>query len=98
MELKVIAYARNGHTDKFGIPRQSRDESPIFTRIVFEPEFAVNEALRGIYGGSQKSNEKRPLCSKKKAIHGRRRCDHRAWVETNGWVSLRREVRSGLIR
>ena len=52
MELKVIAYARNGHTDKFGIPRQSRDESPILTRIVFEPEFAVNEALRGIEGFS----------------------------------------------
>ena len=48
MELKVIAYARNGHTDKFGIPRQSRDESPILTRIVFEPEYRVAEALRGI--------------------------------------------------
>ena len=48
MELKVIAYARNGHTDKFGIPRQSREESPIVTRIVFEPEYAVVEALRGI--------------------------------------------------
>jgi len=48
MELKVIAYARNGHTDKFGIPRQSRDESPIRTRIVFEPEYRVREALRGI--------------------------------------------------
>ena len=52
MNLKVIAYARNGHTDKFGIPRQSRDESPILTRIVFEPEFAVQEALRGIEGYS----------------------------------------------
>jgi len=52
MELKVIAYARNGHTDKFGIPRQSREESPILTRIVFEPEFAVREALRGIEGYS----------------------------------------------
>lgn len=48
MELKIIAYARNGHTDKFGIPRQSREESPIVTRIVFEPEYAVREALRGI--------------------------------------------------
>ena len=48
MELKVIAYARNGHTDKFGIPRQSRDESPIRTRIVFEPEYRMQEALRGI--------------------------------------------------
>jgi tRNA-Thr(GGU) m(6)t(6)A37 methyltransferase TsaA len=52
MELKVIAYARNGHTDKFGIPRQSRDESPIVTRIVFEPEYSVPEALRGIEGFS----------------------------------------------
>ena len=52
MNLKVIAYARNGHTDKFGIPRQSREESPIETRIVFEPEYAVPEALRGIEGYS----------------------------------------------
>ena len=52
MTLKVIAYARNGHTDKFGIPRQSREESPILTRIVFEPEYAVKEALRGIEGYS----------------------------------------------
>ena len=52
MKLKVIAYARNGHTDKFGIPRQSREESPIRTRIVFEPEFRVAEALRGIEGYS----------------------------------------------
>ena len=48
----MIAYARNGHTDKFGIPRQSREESPILTRIVFEPEYNVREALRGIEGYS----------------------------------------------
>lgn len=48
----MIAYARNGHTDKFGIPRQSREESPIVTRIVFEPEYRVAEALRGIEGYS----------------------------------------------
>jgi len=52
MELKVIAYARNGHSDKFGIPRQSREESPICTRIVLEPEYSVEEALRGIEGYS----------------------------------------------
>jgi len=52
MQLKVIAYARNGHTDKFGIPRQSREESPILTRIVFEPDYRVPEALRGIEGFS----------------------------------------------
>jgi tRNA-Thr(GGU) m(6)t(6)A37 methyltransferase TsaA len=52
MTLKVIAYARNRHTDKFGIPRQSREESPILTRIVFEPDYAIPEALRGIEGYS----------------------------------------------
>ena len=52
MQLKVIAYAHNGHTDKFGIPRQSREESPIETRIVFEPEYRVPETLRGIEGYS----------------------------------------------
>ena len=52
MELKVIAYAHNGHTDKFGIPRQSREESSILTRIVFEPDYRIPEALRGIEGYS----------------------------------------------
>ena len=52
MTLKVIAYARNGHSDKFGVPRQSREESPILTRIVFEPGYAIPEALRGIDGFS----------------------------------------------
>lgn len=52
MTLKVIAYARNGHTDKFGIPRQSREESPIVTRIVFEPDYRIPEAFRGIEGYS----------------------------------------------
>lgn len=52
MELKVIAYARNGHTDKFGIPRQSRSDSPIVTRVVLEPAYSVREALRGIEGYS----------------------------------------------
>ena len=48
----MIAYAHNGHSDKFGIPRQSRDESPIQTRIVFEPEYRVAESLRGLDGFS----------------------------------------------
>lgn len=48
MELKVIAHAQNGFIDKFGIPRQSRESSSIETRIIFEPTYAVREALRGI--------------------------------------------------
>ena len=52
MTINPIAYARNGFTQKFGIPRQSREESALVTRIVFEPEYRVREALRGIEGYS----------------------------------------------
>ena len=49
MNITPVAIARNGFTDKFGIPRQSREESCIETRIVFEPDFRVREALRGFF-------------------------------------------------
>ena len=52
MNITPVAIARNGFTDKFGIPRQSREESCIETRIVFEPAYRVREALRGIEGYS----------------------------------------------
>ena len=52
MNLHQIAVARNGFCDKFGIPRQSRNESSIETRIVFEPEFRNPDAIRGIEGFS----------------------------------------------
>ena len=52
MELQVIAYAHNGFTQKFGIPRQSRAESCIETHIIFTPAYRVREALRGIEGYS----------------------------------------------
>lgn len=48
MNLVQIAHISNGFTDKFGIPRQSREDSCITSRIVFEPEYRVQEALRGI--------------------------------------------------
>lgn len=48
MQLQVIAYAHNGFSQKFGIPRQSREESCIETHIIFAPAFRVREALRGI--------------------------------------------------
>lgn len=48
MELQVIAYARNGFSQKFGIPRQSREESCIETHIIFTLAYRVREALRGI--------------------------------------------------
>jgi len=46
--LDVLARARNGFEDKFGIPRQSREESGIETRIVFEPGYRDDNMLRGI--------------------------------------------------
>ena len=52
MELKVIAHARNGFSQKFGIPRQSREDSCIETHIIFTPAYRVREALRGIEGFS----------------------------------------------
>jgi len=52
MNIKPIAYARNGFSQKFGIPRQSRDDSALLTRIVFDPEYRVREALRGLEGYS----------------------------------------------
>ncbi len=48
MQLQIIAHAHNGFTQKFGIPRQSRDESHIETRIIFTPFYRAREALRGI--------------------------------------------------
>lgn len=48
MQLQIIAYARNGFSQKFGIPRQSREDSHIETHIVFTPEYRIREALRGI--------------------------------------------------
>ena len=71
MELQVIAYARNGFSQKFGIPRQSREESCIETHIIFAPAYRVREALRGIedyshlwllWGFSANTKEKPAAC------------------------------------
>jgi tRNA-Thr(GGU) m(6)t(6)A37 methyltransferase TsaA len=48
MQLQVIAHAHNGFSQKFGIPRQSREDSYIETHIIFTPAYRVREALRGI--------------------------------------------------
>lgn len=46
--LRPIAYARNGFTDKFGIPRQVREHSKLLTRIVFCSSYRNEDAIRGI--------------------------------------------------
>lgn len=46
--MKVIARIRNGYDGKFGVPRQSGLVEEVISTVVFEPEYRVAEALRGI--------------------------------------------------
>ena len=50
--LEVIARVRNDFPTKFGLPRQSGLAPELRSRVVFEPEYRVPEALRGIEGYS----------------------------------------------
>ena len=46
--MKIIARIHTDFKEKFGIPRQSGLVDSLRARIVFEPEYRVKEALRGI--------------------------------------------------
>nr|AHF24956.1 paral putative regulator [uncultured bacterium Contig1477] len=46
--MKIIARIQNAYDGKFGVPRQSGLVEEVISTIVFEPEFRVAEALRGI--------------------------------------------------
>ncbi len=46
--MKIIARIHNDYKEKFGIPRQSGLAKGLFSKIVFEPEYRIAEALRGI--------------------------------------------------
>ncbi len=48
MELKIIAKVKSEFTDKFGIPRQSGILKKSRAQIVFEPEYRIREAVRGL--------------------------------------------------
>lgn len=48
MEITPIAWIENAYTSKFGVPRQSGLVEEVVSRIVFEPEYRAEEALRGI--------------------------------------------------
>ena len=50
--IKPIAYAKNDFKEKFGIPRQSGRAPSVLTKIVFEPEYRIDDAIRGIDGFS----------------------------------------------
>lgn len=46
--MQAIAHIRNAFPTKFGLPRQSGLVPELTSTIVFEPEYRVPEALRGI--------------------------------------------------
>ncbi len=46
--MKIIARIRNAYDGKFGVPRQSGLVEEVVSTVVFEPEYRVTEALRGI--------------------------------------------------
>ena len=48
LTLKEIAHIRSDFPEKFGIPRQSGLVGGLISTIVFEPEYRVPEALRGL--------------------------------------------------
>ena len=50
--MKTIAYVRNDFSSKFGVPRQPGLVPEVISTIVFEPEYRVAEALRGLEGYS----------------------------------------------
>ncbi len=46
--MNVIAHIQSAFPEKFGIPRQSGLVEDLVARIVFEPEYRVPEAVRGL--------------------------------------------------
>ncbi len=52
LTLKTIARVRNDFTEKFGVPRQAGLTEDLISRVVFEPEYANADALRGLEGFS----------------------------------------------
>ena len=47
-EMKVIARIHNDFPTKFGIPHQSNRLEALKATIVFEPEYRIREAFRGL--------------------------------------------------
>ena len=46
--MKIIARIHNAYDEKFGVPRQSGLAEEVISTVVFEDEYRVAEALRGI--------------------------------------------------
>lgn len=50
--MKIIAHISSDFTTKFGIPRQSGLVDELEATVIFEPEYRIPEALRGLDGYS----------------------------------------------
>lgn len=50
--IKPIAYIKTDFTSKFGIPRQSGLVDELEAKIIFEPQYRIPEAFRGLEGYS----------------------------------------------
>ena len=48
MQIKPIAYIKTDFKEKFGIPRQSGRAPSLSGKIVFEPDYRADDAIRGI--------------------------------------------------
>ena len=83
-EMKIIAHIRTPFKTKFGIPRQSGVAPQVRGEIVFEPEYRVPDAVRGIDGYSHlwllwmfsesvtdKWSPTAPAEARRKCAHGR---------------------------
>ncbi len=46
--MEIIGYVKSDFPTKFGLPRQSGIADGVKSRIVFEPEFRVKDAFRGL--------------------------------------------------
>ncbi len=46
--MNIIAHIQNDYTSKFGVPRQSGLVNEAESLIIFEPEYRVTEAIRGL--------------------------------------------------
>ncbi len=53
ISVKIIAHIENDYKEKFGIPRQSGLVNSLKSQIIFEPEYRVKEAFRGLEGYSR---------------------------------------------
>lgn len=52
MEIKPIGYIENDYNSKFAVPRQSGLENNLKSKIIINPEFAREDAFKGIEGFS----------------------------------------------